>query len=141
MKIKLKYFDAINQFHSIKNENNMSAKKSMTEYKRLGGTLPPDIERLIKEYAQPIYKKTPHCKVINHMFSYMKKVLIYDYVLYKRSYTESVNGYNERDLNRKQIGELYEEILWPEEDEESTLNFLADIQTLIKHTNDEIYII
>lgn len=122
-------------------QKNMFKKSSMTEYKRLDGTLPPDIERLIKEYAQPIYKKTPHCKVINSMFGYLKKVIIYDYVLYKRSCTEGVNGYNESDLNRKQVGELYEDILWPEEDEDSLLNLLTDIQTLIKHTNDKTYII
>ena len=43
---------------------------SDSEYKRLGGQLPAEIEALVKEYAQPRLKKSPHAIAMRSYLGY-----------------------------------------------------------------------
>ena len=54
----------------------MPAMPRETENARLGYALPSEVEMLIKEYAQPIYKIPIHFKAMNTLFAYQKKGLM-----------------------------------------------------------------
>ena len=48
----------------------------MTEYKRLQGHFPLELERIIREYAHPIHRKPEHGIMMTNLFNIIKKPII-----------------------------------------------------------------
>ena len=46
---------------------------STTEYERLGGHLPQEVEELVRAYAAPIYRRPNHAKCIQSSFGVLKQ--------------------------------------------------------------------
>ena len=89
------------------------------ERERLHFKLPPEVEALIKEYAQPMYKLPTHFKAMNTLFIYQKKhimrfalELIYPSYNNPFRHTRFNNEYRkvQQKYRKQQIGEIYEEL-------------------------------
>ena len=48
----------------------------MAEYKRLQGYFPPELERIVREYAHPIHRKPEHGIMMTNLFNIIKKPII-----------------------------------------------------------------
>ena len=48
----------------------------MAEYKRLQGHFPPELERIVREYAHPIHRKPEHGIMMTNLFNIIKKPII-----------------------------------------------------------------
>lgn len=97
----------------------MSMSREKSEYQRLNGHLPVELECLVKEYAQPMYRKPYHHKVFSPLLSGMKMVII-RHLLYQNcpqcrmcTHAQALNNAHYRreqaKLLGKQTGELFEE--------------------------------
>ncbi len=97
----------------------MSMSREKSEYQRLNGHLPVELECLVKEYAQPVYRKPYHHKVFSPLLSGMKMVII-RHLLYQNcpqcrmcTHAQALkNAHYRREqakLLGKQTGELFEE--------------------------------
>ena len=89
------------------------------EHERLGFKLPPEVEALIKEYAQPMYKLPSHFKAMNTLFIYQKRHLMrfaleWIYPSYNNPlrHTRFNNAYRKAQQKyiKQPIGEIYEEL-------------------------------
>ena len=87
-----------------------------SEYERLAGHLPLEVEELVKMYAAPIYRNPTHTKCIQSLFGLLKEHAI-SWILFNESVLEGGSSMwdsqEEQErigiLRRKQIGELCEE--------------------------------
>ena len=84
-----------------------------SEFERLAGHLPHEVEELVKMYAAPIYRKPTHTKCIHALFGLLKEHAI-SWVLFNETILEGdLSHWEEQertcDLRRKQIGEICEE--------------------------------
>ena len=84
-----------------------------SEYERLAGHLPLEVEELVKMYAAPIYRKPSHTKCINALLGLLKEHAI-SWILFNESVIKGDWDYREEQerigiLRRKQIGEICEE--------------------------------
>lgn len=61
---------------NMKKRETTHKKKPVSECARLGYTLPPEVEALIKEYSQPMYRLPLHFKAINTLFVFQKRGLM-----------------------------------------------------------------
>ena len=89
------------------------------EHERLGFKFPPEVEALIKEYAQPIYKLPTHFKAMNTLFVFQKRHLMrfaleWIYPSYNNPlrHTRFNNAYRkaQQKYRKQPIGEIYEEL-------------------------------
>ena len=48
----------------------------MSEYMRMCGQLPPELERIVREYAHPIHRKPEHGIMMTNLFNIIKKPII-----------------------------------------------------------------
>lgn len=60
-----------------------------TEYERLGGRLPCEVDALVKMYAAPVYRIPTHVKCIHAAFGLLKEHAI-SWVLFNESILEGV---------------------------------------------------
>jgi hypothetical protein len=85
-----------------------------TEYERLGGRLPHEVEALVKMYAAPVYRTPTHVKCIHAIFGLLKEHAI-SWVLFNESIQEGVfqewEECEEREcfLRGKQVGAICED--------------------------------
>ena len=80
----------------------------MSEYERLGGRLPNELQELISEYAQPVYKRPEHFRYVSELFNNLKEYSI-SWIVYNDN-----DDIDERDemvnvLRNKQLGAICEE--------------------------------
>ena len=97
----------------------------LTEYERLGGHLPCEIEELVKMYAVPVYRIPTHMKCIRGLFELLKEHAI-SWVLFNEAILEGVfkeqeQEERERYLMGKQVGTICEE-----EEMDNTINGFVD---------------
>lgn len=50
--------------------------KTMSEYARLSGMLPPGLESIIREYAHPVHRKPEHGIMMTNLFNIIKKPIV-----------------------------------------------------------------
>ena len=93
--------------------------KTMSEDKVLVMKLPSEIEELIKEFAQPLYKHPSHFYAMNTLFSHHKRCIMKSVIntiypeqddpcvqtRFNRHFRRAQNNYR-----NQQIGEIYEEL-------------------------------
>ena len=88
-----------------------------SEYNRLGGHFPPEVEALIKEFAQPIVKKPIHYKAIKPLFDGQKKKMMERFLRLKCPNPRDIMCRTRLNLtyrnalieyNKEEIGEVYE---------------------------------
>ena len=99
-----------------------------TEYERLGGRLPCEVEALVKMYAAPVYRTPTHVKCIHAVFGLLKEHAI-SWVLLNESILEGVyqewgsQEEQEREcvLRGKQVGAICED-----EEMDITINGFVD---------------
>lgn len=99
-----------------------------TEYERLGGHLPHDVEALVREYAAPIYRKPNHAKCIQSLFGLLKMHAISWVVFNELVIFDAFNGIDslfeeqiKETLLRKQVGQICED-----EDMDITISSFVD---------------
>lgn len=96
-----------------------------TEYERLGGHLPLDVQALVREYAGPIYRNPTHAKCIQSLFGMLKEhaiswVVFNELVMYDvfngRRRTRDVRRFDayfeeqiKETLLQKQVGQICED--------------------------------
>ncbi len=100
-------------------------KKMSTEYERLGGHLPLDVQALVREYAGPIYRNPIHFKCIQSLFGILKEhaiswVVFNELVMFDvfngRRRTRDVRRFDayfekqiKETLQNKQVGQICED--------------------------------
>ena len=106
-----------------------------SEYERLNGHLPIELERMIKEFSQPVYQKTFHYNVVSPLLAGMKMVIVRK-ILYEHfpeyrgcTFEKAMENQHYRDTRRKllkkQTGQLFEEHM--------SRNLLRDMLSLIRY--------
>tara|TARA_Y100001936_G_C15419769_1_gene333949 strand:+ start:135 stop:470 length:336 start_codon:yes stop_codon:yes gene_type:complete len=82
----------------------------MSEFERLGARLPDEIQQLISEYAQPVYKKPYHFRYVSELFNNLKEYSI-SWILYNNDELVYNDETDERVkiLRKKQLGAICEE--------------------------------
>ena len=80
----------------------------MGEYQRLDGELPDELQKLISEYAQPVYKRPEHFKHISELFSNLKEYSI-SWIVYKNESDIDETDEMVKVLRNKQLGVICEE--------------------------------
>ena len=113
----------------------MSVGVMNTEYMRLGGHLPTDLLVLIKEYAQPMYRKPPHFRVYSPMLSGIKSVIIWR--LLKQEYPQCRGCAHKEAMNNSHYSRFYRHLLPMQTgelfEEDERMNYIIrDILTLIR---------
>ena len=53
----------------------------MAEYKRLQGYFPPELERIVREYAHPIHRKPEHGIMMTNLFNIIKNQLLKNFII------------------------------------------------------------
>jgi hypothetical protein len=103
----------------MKKRETIYSKKPVSECVRLEYKFPAEVEALIKEYAQPIYRSPHHFKAVNTLFVFQKRTLMkfalewtcpecYHPMLQTRlnvTYREAQIKYR-----KQSIGEIYEQL-------------------------------
>lgn len=92
--------------------------KSETEFLRLGGHLPDEVQMLIKEYAQPRLMHPSHYKSIYMLFQTQKKMMMPIVIglkypiedIFLRSRFNIYFRKSQIEYRKQQIGEIYEEL-------------------------------
>ena len=112
--------------------------------------LPVEIEQLIREYAEPIYKKPLHLKAIKPMFIYMKRMMMKDTLYWtcpssRNPFLQTTFNLNYRRAHKKyviqQIGEIYEELyedIWDGNSGSSSDNLIGDVLNFCQQCDTDL---